>query len=573
LNFITPGLKLEATFAFDTWFDQQTTRDKTFAVYNIVTVQGEDGTWSPKYDGNGNYQYEKTGSDTPMAKDGSYPTTKRTLAGEVKLDYQRDFGIHSLYAMLGGSRREVDSEDNTNLPRQYAGLFSRISYAYDNRYLVEFNGGYEGSEQFYSKNRFGFFPAVSAGWVLTNEKFFPKNNIVNSLKLRGSYGLTGNDDIGGYFTYLHRFYSSGSTQFGKELPVSTSVRFGVWEESAPAQLGVTWEKVKKANIGIDALLFDKKLELSADVFKEKNKDIMVDGSFSLLLGAKLPLVPMGKTENQGMDLSASFTDKVGEFKYKITGIFSTFRDKIIEDGVIPLVNYQSAIGLPINYVMGLEAIGFFTQADIDNPDTPSQSLYGNVRPGDIMYKDQNNDKVIDEYDRVFLDRQINHTQASFDLELYYKNFDFSILTVGQYGGSMSLNNEAAYEFYMNGGVQEHHLNRYNPRDPESYVNHGMKFYKGDYPRLSLTSTENNRQGSTFWRVPTDLLRLKTIELGYSFSSGLLSKVGISGLRLYVNGYNLASWSYTNIVDVETGSGSGVLYPIQRIWNFGLKITL
>ena len=574
LNFITPGLNIVATFAFDTWYDQQTTRDKTFAVYNIVTKIEDDGSWSPVYNAAGNYQYVKTGSDTPMASDGSFPNTNRTLAGIIKLDYQRDFGVHSIYAMFGGSRREVSSENNNNLPRQYAGLFSKISYAYDNRYLLEFNSGYEGSEQFYSKNRFGFFPAISAGWILTNEKFFPQNNIVNSLKIRGSYGLTGNDDIGGsYFAYLHSFYSNGTTQFGKELPVGTSVKFGVWAESAPAQLGITWEKIKKANLGVDALLFSKKLQLSADIFQEKNKDIMVNGNFSLLLGAKLPLVPVGKTENKGLDLSSSFTDKIGAVKYRVTGIFSTFRDKIINDGKIPLVDYQSQIGLPIHTVFGLEAIGLFTQADIDNPNTPSQILWGNVRPGDIKYKDQNNDGVIDEYDRVFLDRQINHTQTSLNLELYYKNFDFSILAVGQYGGSMSLNNESAYEFYMNGGVWKQHLNRYNPREPESYVDHVMKFYKGDYPRLSLTGAENNRQGSTFWRVPTDLLRLKTIELGYSFNSSLLNKIGLSGLRLYVNGYNLAQWSYTGILDVETGSGSGIVYPIQRILNFGLKITL
>ncbi|MDR3218726.1 MAG: SusC/RagA family TonB-linked outer membrane protein [Dysgonamonadaceae bacterium] len=573
LDFITSGLKLEATFAFDTWFDQETKRNKAFAVYNILNSIAEDGTLTPQYDSDGNYQYEKTGSETAMGSGGNYPSTKRTLAGRFKLDYQRDFGKNSVYVMFGGSRREVDSENNSNLPRQYAGLNSRISYTFDNRYLLEFNGGYEGSEQFYSDSRFGFFPAISAGWILTNETFFPKNDIFNFLKIRGSYGLVGNDDVGGYFTYLHRFYRNGSTQFGKELPVSTSVSFGIWEESAPPQYGVTWEKVRKSNIGIDALLLNEKIELSADVFYEKNKDIMVDGNFSLLLGSKLSLVPIGKTENKGLDLSTSFKDKTGEVNYRITGVFSTFRDKIIEDGKVPLINYQSEIGLPINNVMGLEAIGFYTQATIDDPNTPSQSLYGNVRPGDIMYKDQNRDGIIDEYDRVFLDRQMNHTQVSMEFELYYKGFDFGIQIVGQYGGTMSLNNESTYEFYMNGGVMVHHLNRYNPRTPETYVSHGMKFYKGDYPRLSLVNAENNRQGSSFWRLPTDLLRLKTIEVGYSINPGVLSKIGLEGLRLYANGYNLAHWSHTNIIDVETGSGSGIVYPIQRIWNFGIKITL
>ena len=217
-------------------------------------------------------------------------------------------------------------------------------------------------------------------------------------------------------------------------------------------------------------------------------------------------------------------------------------------------------------------IGFFTQADIDNPNTPSQSQYGNVRPGDLKYRDQNNDGVIDENDRIFLGRQNNNNQASIQFELFFKGFDFMTQLTGQWGGSMPLNNESTYEFYQNGGVFEHHLNRYNPKDPDNYIEHGMKFYKGDYPRLSLVNTINNRQSSDFWRVPSDLLRLKSVEFGYTFNSRQLKQFKLDNLRLYVSGYNVATWSATNITDVEANVGSGIVYPIQKIWSFGTSIT-
>lgn len=574
LDFITPGLNVFGTFAFDTWFEQTSRYNKEFAVYSIETITNEDGTLEPIYTDN-QLKYEKTGTDTSMGEGGTYPGAVRSLVWKFNLDYQKSFNKHAVYGMLGYRQRQIHQENNTRLPRQYLNLNTRLSYVYDNRYLLDLVAGYEGSEQFPKENRFGFFPAISTGWILSNENFFSRNDFLNFLKIRVSYGLTGLDDIGSdsYFLYMHRFTQGGSTQFGKTLPVSTSVRYTMWDESAPAQRNVTWAKVKKTNIGIDAIILSNKLDLSADFFIEKNNNIMIEPAIPYLLGTKVALSPIGKMENKGMDLSVAFTDKINQLKYRISGVYMTYLDNIIENGEItPLFPYQTRKGHPENQAWGFQTIGFFTQADIDNPNTPSQSQYGNVRPGDLKYRDQNNDGVIDENDRIFLGRQNNNNQASIQFELFFKGFDFMTQLTGQWGGSMSLNNESTYEFYQNGGVFEHHLNRYNPKDPDNYIEHGMKFYKGDYPRLSLVNTINNRQSSDFWRVPSDLLRLKSVEFGYTFNSRQLKQFKLDNLRLYVSGYNVATWSATNITDVEANVGSGIVYPIQKIWSFGTSIT-
>ena len=574
LDFITPGLNVLGTFAFDTWFEQTSRYNKEFAVYTIETSTNENGFLEPIYV-NDQLKYIKTGTDTSMDEGGTYPGAIRSLAWKLNLDYQRNFEKHAIYGVLGYRQQQIHQENNTRLPRQYVNFNTRISYAYDKRYLLDFVAGYEGSEQFPKGNRFGFFPAISSGWILSNEDFFSKDSFLNFLKIRASHGLTGIDDIGtdSYFLYIHRFTQGGSTQFGKTLPVSTSVRYTMWDESAPAQKNVTWAKVKKTNIGIDATLISNKLDLSVDFFMEKSNDIMIEPPIPYLLGTKVALSPIGKMENKGMDMSISFADKIDQFKYRLSGVYMTYIDNIIENGEItPLFPYQTRKDRPENQAWGFQTIGFFTQTDIDNPNTPSQSQYGNVRPGDLKYKDQNNDGVIDENDRVFLGRQSNNNQASFQFELFYKGFDIMTQFVGQWGGSMSLNNESTYEFYQNGGVLEHHLNRYNPKDPDSYVEHGMKFYKGDYPRLSLTNIINNRQGSDFWRVPTDLLRLKTIELGYTLKIRQLKKLNLDNLRFYVSAYNVATWSATNMVDTEANTGSGIVYPLQKIWSFGTNIT-
>jgi len=571
LDFITKGLNLEGSFAFDNWFDQETVRSKTFKVFSLNTTQNADGTFAPVYNANNDFTYTETGSDSQMGNSGSYPSTMRTLALGFNLDYSTQIGDNSIYALLGYSQRQLSQENNSNLSRQYRGMNARISYAYKNRYLAEFNAGYEGSEQMPPGKKFGFFPAVSAGWVLSEEDFLQGNKLINYLKVRASYGLTGNDDMGGYFMYLERYVKGGGINMGQ-----SATGLDGWYEDALAQKEVTWEKVKKANIGIDGRFLSDKLTLSFDAFLEKNSDIMVDRNKSLLMGIRLPLYPAGKVDNKGLEFGISYGDNIGKnFEYVISGMFSTSKNKIVEmNEITPYWDYQKVTGRGIGNVFGYEAVGYFTQEAIDDPNTPSQfDVAGKVvRPGDIMYKDQNGDGVINTEDMVFLGVNESNNYASLGLALKYRRFDFNILFTGQFGGTRGLNNELAYEFYSNGGVMEHHLNRYNPQNPEAYENHGMRFYKGDYPRLSIERTANNRVASDFWRVPNDLIRLKSLEVGYTFNNALLQKARIENLRLYVNGYNLHSWSKTDLVDLEAGSGSGVFYPIQRIWNFGINVT-
>ncbi len=566
LDFITRGLKVHGSFSFDGWFNQITNRSKTFKVYDInTTVDPVTGLLSPVYGEGNELTYIETGTNSEMGTSGSYPSTYRTFSWKFKLDYERRFLSDYLYAMIGYTQRSIQQENNTELPRQYRGLISRISFAHKDRYLAEFNVGYEGSEQMANHNKFGFFPAVSIGWVVSEEPFMKKQKVVDYLKLRASDGITGNDDIGGYFSYLQHFNKGNGTEFG-----TSSTSFDGWEESAMAG-DATWERVHKTNFGMDVSLFKRRLNFSADIFHEEADHIMVESPLPLTIGTKLSLIPIGKVRNQGYEMSISWRDRIGKLAYELVGIYSTNNNKVLEKGELdPLYDYQRETGHHLGSAWGYEAIGYFTQTDINNPSTPSQAEFGSIRPGDIMYKDQNNDGVINSYDKVYLGQTDIPNQASLSLLFSYGKIDIGIQFVGQWGGSMSLNNQTAYEFYKNGGVMEHHLNRYNPQRPDEYQYHGMKFYKGDYPRLSLSGT-NNRQGSSFWRVPTDLLRLKNIELGYNFTGGLLQQIKASKLRLYVNAYNLHTWSHSKLIDIESNSGSGMIYPIQRIFNFGVKM--
>ena len=555
LDFITPGLSIKANAAFDSWYDQNTNRSKAFKVYDLRQPNG-----TVEYLPNGNIKYVETGSDTQMSSGVDYPTTQRIINTDASLNYDREFGRHAVSAYVAVAQRIMSDENDGNVPRAYLGSNGRVSYSYNKRYLAEFNFGYQGSEQFLASHKFGFFPAASLGWVLSEENFLKDNKWVNFLKLRGSYGITGNDDVGGYFLWYQKYASSGGVNFGY-----TSIGYPGWNENAFALNNVTWERVKKTNIGIDAVLVKNKVNLTFDYFHERNQDIMIQPALPNIMGIRFPDFPIGIIENKGFDASLGYTDRIGDLEFSINGMVSKANNKVLDRGEeTQRFAYQARTGRALDAIFGLQALGLFRdQAEIDA--SPSQT-FGVVRPGDIKYKDQNGDNQIDAYDEVYLGQSnMPDLQYGAGLGLKYRGFDLNVLFTGQQGTQQNLTGEAIWEFHDNGTVREHHLGRFNPGDPASWEN-------ASYPRLSLSNKANNQRTSTYWLINGAIVRLKTMELGYTLPPGFTSRMKIEKIRFYVNGYNLLTWSSTDLMDTEARSSHYVIYPIQRIINGGLNVT-
>ena len=556
LDFVTRGLKINGTVSFDSWYDMNINRNKTFKVYDL---RQPDGT--VQYLPGNKIKYVETGSNTQIASGADYPSTRRIFNTDLSLNYDRQFGNHSLSAVASYAYRKISSEDNTDIPRTYLGTNGKLAYAFNDRYLAEFNFAYQGSEQFLPGNKFGFFPAVSAGWVISRENFLKASTLVNFLKLRGSHGTAGNDDLGGYFLWYQKYASTGGPQFG-----FTSVTYPGIQESAFALNNTTWEKASKTNIGLDATLLRNKISLTFDYFLEKNTDIMIQPSLPNIMGIRFPNFPIGVIKNKGFEISLAYSDKIGRLEYSLSGMFTKANNKVLNRGEeTQRYAYQTLTGRPLDGIFGLEALGLFqTQAEIAA--SPAQS-FGTVKPGDIKYRDQNGDNIINSFDEVYLGQNaIPAIQYGGGLGLKFSAFDLNVLFTGQQGGLQNLTGESVWEFHDNGTVRDHHLGRFNPADQSTWEN-------ASYPRLSLNNKANNQRSSSYWLRDASMVRLKSAEIGYTLPGKWLSRITTKKARLYLNGYNLLTWSSTDLIDIEARSSHYVVYPIQRIINAGLNFTL
>lgn len=556
LDFITKGLSANASVAFDSWYDQVTNRNKSFKVYDIRQSNG-----TIQYTPSGNIKYVETGANTQINSTASYLSSRRIFNSEVALNYDRHFGNHSVSALTAFNRRIISQEDNGNISRRYIGTNGKIAYAFRNKYLAEFNYAYQGSEQMLPGDKFGFFQALSAGWVLSEEKFLKGSNLVNFLKLRGSYGLTGNDDIGGYFLWYQKYASSGGPNFGY-----TSIGYTGWNESAFALNNVTYEKVNKKDIGIDAALLKNKITFTFDYFQEHNSNIMIQPALPFIMGIRFPDFPVGVVDNKGYDLSLAYSDKIGKLEFTFSGTLTNAKNTVINKGEEKQrYDYQTRTGRSLNAIFGLEALGLFqNQAEIAA--SPVQTFSASVIPGDIKYKDQNGDNLINSFDETYIGENGDPTmQYGAGMGLKFGAFDCNVLFTGQQGGMQVLTGESIWEFHDNGTVREHHLGRFNPADPSSWAT-------ATYPRLSLSNKANNQKNSTYWMRDASMVRLKTAEIGFTIPAKWVSKITLQKVRAYLNGYNLHTWSSTDLIDIEARSSHYVIYPIQRIFNAGIKIT-
>ena len=563
MPFITPGLSTRARMSFDSNGYRNITRFKNLWTYQY-SLNDENETDLSK----GTYRRIFEGTNTLSY--GVNANSNRRTNVEAYLNYDRTFAEkHAVTGMLLYTQQSFFDQAASainGLPYKYNGFAGRATYGYDNTYFGEFNFGYNGSENFREGSRYDFFPALSFAWLMTNESFMENLSFINMLKIRTSAGMVGNDKVGGGRRFLYQStwtQGAGGYQFGSDY---NGVGFG---GAAEDQLGtpfVTWEKATKFNLGLDLSLWKDAVTFTGDVFYEDRGNILANpGTIPSTVGlTSLPFLNIGKTVNKGFEVEAQYKKDFSNFGYFIKGNLSFAKNKIIEMDEASFVGreYYRRTGRSISEQSSLIALGLFqSQDEIDN--SPDQSQFGNIQPGDIKYKDMNNDGVINDFDYAFNGKLTVPTKI-FGLAFgtHFMNFDLSVLFQGALGGNVWLTGDVVWPFSGDVGVMADVKDNYwTPTHTDA-----------KYPRLSSSYNVNNNRISDYWMTSRDYLRLKNLELGYSFKSSLVKKLGLKNMRLFVNGINLYTWDKIKIFDPEVPNDSRN-YPQQRVFNGGLTIGL
>ena len=519
---------------------------------------------------NRDYEVVDASGATPVTFRNKTPLSYRaaTFAGSVQrdeawagLDYDRQFGRHSVNASVRGQRYVVAAP--TQLDFRGQGVASRVDYSYNDRYYLGFVGSYSGSENFPPERRYGFFPAVSAGWVVSDESFVKPNALLSYLKLRASYGQAGSSDIGGSRFPFERFFGrntgGGGYTFGTGFSATTNAN-----EVSIANPDITWETLTTLNAGADLKLLNNALSASVDLFRSNRKGILTPSAIPAILGQTLT-VNAGEVESKGIDLSLNYDKQLGRLGVSLYGNLMASRDRVLnENGQAGLPEYQSTIGQLVGSRLVFLSDGIFqSQAEIDA--SPKQVLSGKVTPGDIKYKDVGGigakpDGIIDNLDRVRInERDQPKAYFGFGTVLKYRLLDLTIHFQGITGRTIDV------QGIVNSGptsFNQESLKRWTPATAATAL----------YPRLGIADRANNTAASDFWLVSGNYLRLKNIELGLTLPTGLLNRYHLKNARLYVGGFNLLTFSKLALeIDPEIpGAGRGSAYPYVQTVYAGLR---
>lgn len=590
LDFLTKGLSVEVKGAYNTNYSFTKTRSgskESYKVYYRSELENPDmSIFDPNY--SKEMIYVVQGSNSRPGYEES-TSRGRNWYLEASVRYNRKFGNHSVGALLlyNQDKKYYPSQYGF-IPTAYVGLVGRATYNYKSRYMAEFNIGYNGSENFAPDKRFGTFPAVSLGYIMSEEKFMKNQKVFDFLKLRASVGLVGNDNMSNN-RYL---YLPDSYGVNKQAEVSEwkgnkwGYNFGYNNPSlikgaVEQRMGnpdVTWETALKQNYGLDMHFLDNRLKAKVDFFYETRKDILINRStIPLLTGLSkeiLPVVNMGEVENKGYEIDLSWNDKIGDnFHYYVNGNMSYSRNKILfMDEVEPNEPYLSRTGQPVGTVFGYVAEGFYNYSDftdescttlVEGLPVPQVAVY----PGDVKYKDLNLDGVIDTDDQknIGFPKRPNYV---FGLNLGFdiKGFMFSMNWTGTAERSLVLQDVFQRPFMSESRalMQFHVDNRWTPDRADVATQ----------PRFSLVSSEHNYKQSTLWVMDGSYLKLKNLTFGYTFSKNpLLKKIGISQLGIKFTGYNLLTFDHFGIMDPESNpSRYADTYPVVKIYNIGVNLT-
>lgn len=556
MDWLTPGLSVKGMLSFDYDSYNRKLYSKSFATYQLTDTSNPSELKS----------WNRFNSDGELAGSQSHAADYK-LYMEAQVNYARTFGKHDVTGMV--LYNQNDHRVNDELARRYQGLVGRATYAYDDRYLAEVNFGYNGSENFMKGRRFGFFPAFSVGWRVSNESFMEKySNWLNNLKIRASYGQVGND-IYSVNGVVQRFlYEEAWNQIANDYTFGTSGQTGIYEAQYPNNR-VTWERAHKYNLGIEFGLFNGLLNGNVDVFYEKRNDILTTyQTRPEWVGVNMAAGNLGKTTNKGYEIELKHHNTIGkDFDYTVGFTFSHAKNEITsKDEPALMTEYRKEEGHPIGQYYGLVCDGFVTQADIDGGQLPT-STFGDVKVGDLKYRDMNNDGFIDERDETFIGySDVPENMFALTLGANYKGWGFSIMFQGVNKVSRYYDAEAMYAFVNGGKVKEHHLQRWDPAQSEEY-----NLANAKYPLLHYDSYgDHNQRQNSFFLKNGAFVRLKNIELSYTLPKEWIKVVGMSNCRLYVNANNLVTWDHLDGLTDPESNGSN-RYPIMKTVNFGVNI--
>lgn len=511
-------------------------------------------------------------------------TVKNTMYSETRLNYNRSFGKHDVTGLLVLTASESLTANagslQLSLPSRNAGLSGRFTYGYDKRYFIEYNFGYNGSERFHKSHRWGFFPSAGLAWMMSNEKWFkPLTKVVSNLKLRYSYGLVGNDNIG---SSSNRFYylsemSMNNSGLGASFGETRNVSYNGIGVVRYANEAITWEKSYKSNYALELGLF-KKLDIIAEYFTEHRTDIFMQrADIPNTMGLQAAVYGnIGQARSKGIDIQADYKQAWASGLWasaRANFTYSTGKYDVYEEPTYP-ESYRQHAGRSIRQTWGYIAERLFVD-DEDAANSPSQAAFGSqYGGGDIKYTDVNGDGVITNADMVPIGYPTSpEIIYGFGVSLGHKGFDFSVFFQGLGRESFWIDATSAYS------------TKYNKYGTAPFVNNGqlLKAYSDShwsednrdiyalYPRYSAYENHNNTQVSTWWMRDGSFVRLKQMEFGYTLPQKLTNKIHIDNLRVYFQGNNLLCWSKFKLWDPEL-AGEGFNYPIQRTFNIGVNVT-
>jgi TonB-linked SusC/RagA family outer membrane protein len=553
MNDFVQGLSVHAVTNISTQNITALTRRQQNTVFQYVPSEsGEGGT------------YTQYGSSVAQSNAFAPVSTSRLWYAQFSLDYDRLFGKHHVVGKLFADRRVATI--NYDLPQTPSNLAARVQYDYEGKYFAE--GAFTRSHvNVYAPGRqWGSFYAFGLGWDLSKEAFLQDASWLDQLKLRGVYGKTGNGiDNSGYYIFRQtysRTFTDGTYQQGFGRNNGT----GMWENAPLANPNITWEKAHKLDVGLDIAAANNHLQLTADYYYDRYYDLLQNRGKSIaLIGFTYPQENIGENLYKGLELSATYQNNLGDFNYFLTANWSRMATEVVFlDEQKRVYDYNRVTGESVGAFYGYVADGFFSSA----ADVASSATLENitVQPGDIKYRDLNNDGVINQYDQTIIGKNKPLSFYGLTAGFNFKGFDVSVLLQGAYNRDQYIRDavvDAGFQVtgQSYGQAYEQILGRWTPETAETAT----------YPRLSTNNNFNNTQTSSFWVRSGDYMRLKNVSIGYTLPFRISNRYGISQVKFFVNGQNLFTAASYDAVDPEVTSFRS--YPIMRVISGGLNIKL
>lgn len=553
-DFLSKGLSAEVAVSYTSFASYFKNKSKNFR-YELISPVWSNGnivsTTSTFYRNNTNLNYHE-----------QFGIQVRQTHFIGKVNYNRTFGNNKLKALVFFHQNERVRRGFNNI-RHRRNFAANIHYGLNGKYYFDLAASYSGNNWLPPEERYHFYPAVSAAWILSKENFLKKNAVISFLKLRASWGMSGNDDIpnsgrGSGFPYRHHFNRGG----GGYWFTNSNNNFPSFEEMYLAAIDFRGETSSKSNIGIDARLFEK-LNLTANVFYDHRTNILTGsgGQYSTVLGIAGPQISNGVVDNRGWEVSFKWQDQVGVVKWHIGGQFLDVHNEIVnQNEKYQPYPYLTRTGKEIGQLFGLQAIGFFRdEQEIAN--SPIQE-FSDVQPGDIKYKDQNNDGVIDEFDEVAIGYHGGYPNIYFSafLGIQYKGLGLSVLFQGTGQYTAYLNTQSVYwPLRKNNTISKYYYaNRWTAQTAETAT----------LPRLTATENSNNFRPNDIWLVDKSFIKLRSLQIFYELPDHLVDRIKMDDIRLMIEGHNLLS-----IDDIPVGNPEslGTGYPILRSYSLGVEV--